>query len=183
MVPSVRPPCEACNVRTRCLKLVPDEDQVGRLESLGCECRCVAAGEVLVEPGQPFEAVYVIRSGFFRVGHGFGHDAPESQECGCGDLLGVEGYSDGVYETRALAVRPSEVWVLTPALIEALRKMDPGFERFLHCARNHALTDDDPALAMGRRAQLAEYLLRRFGRLQAATHWLVTQGDVYSTSR
>ena len=183
MIPSVRPPCEACNVRTGCLKLVPDEDQVGRLESLGCECRCVAAGDVLVEPGQSFEAVYVVRSGLFRLDHGFGHDAPDSQECGCGDMLGVEGHSNGVYKARALAVRPSEVWVLTAALIEALRTVDPGFERFLHCARNHAHSAVDPALAMGRRAQLAEYLLRRFGRLQAATTWLVTQGDAYSTSR
>ncbi len=183
MIPSVRPPCEACNLRTRCLKLVPDEDQVGRLESLGCECRCVPAGDVLVEPGQSFDAVYVVRSGFFRVDQGFGHDAPQSQECGCGDMLGIEGHAHGVYETRAVALRPSEVWVLTPALIETLRSADPGFERFLHCARNHSPSGVDPAVVMGRRAQLAEYLLRRFGRLQAATTWLVTRGDVYSTSR
>jgi CRP/FNR family transcriptional regulator len=58
--------CSNCNLRELCLPLGLSDEELNRLDHLVSARRRVKRGEYLYRSGSTFDAIYAIRSGFFK---------------------------------------------------------------------------------------------------------------------
>jgi CRP/FNR family transcriptional regulator len=58
--------CSKCNLRELCLPVGFSDRELERIEGLVATRRTVRRGEALFRDGAPFEAVYAVRTGFFK---------------------------------------------------------------------------------------------------------------------
>ena len=100
-------------------------------------------GEALYQAGAEFNAVYAIRSGFFKTSlfDGEGHEQVTGFFMG-GELLGLDGLGSGTYNATAVALEDSEVCVLPYALIEELAREIPALQRHLHAVLAREIVRD-----------------------------------------
>jgi CRP-like cAMP-binding protein len=100
-----------------------NEEDLRRLEALGDEL-AFAAGQVLIERGQPGTGLYVVVEGNVVV------EAPEgTRELGPGDVVGERALlsEDGLRTARVRAVTDGVVLTVERAAIDRLCADDPGF--------------------------------------------------------
>ncbi|MFY9721107.1 MAG: cyclic nucleotide-binding domain-containing protein, partial [Azonexus sp.] len=86
--------CSNCNLRELCLPLGLTNDELKRLDDLVSNRRRLKRGDRLYSSGAPFDAIYAIRSGFFKTDVLI-EDGRE-QVTGfqmAGELLGLDGIS------------------------------------------------------------------------------------------
>src|SRR5262245_44235919 len=105
--------CGSCNLRELCLPQPLCGDDMQRFERVVYARRRVKRGEPLFSAGDPFKAVYAVRSGFFKtcVVDGEGREQVTGFSMG-GELLGMEGIGAGRYNSAAIALEDSEVCVM-----------------------------------------------------------------------
>lgn len=143
------------------LSAVPGKEEARALAGKSCARRSVRRGEVLVEAGRTFSAMYVVWSGRFMVQTTSPDGSSSISECGGGQVVGADGLLPGRYASTVQAAADSMVWVLQPAVIEILREWNPDFEPFVRCLHAHASCELDPDRAKAMQDELAEFLIRR----------------------
>lgn len=93
----------------------------------------VGMGEMLYRAGEPFYAIYAIRSGSFKTiaeeRDGFEHVTGFHLP---GDVLGLDGVSANIYRYWAVALEDSTVSVLPFHLLETLSQRDSDMQRRIH---------------------------------------------------
>ena len=62
----IKTACSNCNLRELCLPLGLSDDELERLDDLVSNRRRLKRGDLLYSSGAPFDAIYAIRSGFFK---------------------------------------------------------------------------------------------------------------------
>jgi CRP/FNR family transcriptional regulator len=99
--------CASCNLRELCLPAGLCAEDLERVENIVYARRRVKRGETLFNAGAEFNAVYAIRSGFFKssVLDGEGREQVTGFFMG-GELVGLDGLGSGRYNAA--------VWVGTP---------------------------------------------------------------------
>jgi CRP/FNR family transcriptional regulator len=125
--------CSSCNLRELCLPGALCAEELARVENLVYARRRLKRGESLFKAGTEFNAIYAIRSGFFKtsVVDGEGRE----QVTGffmSGELMGLEGLGTGTYNGTAVALEDSEACVLPYSLIEEMSRELPVLQRHLH---------------------------------------------------
>jgi len=135
--------------------------------------RPVKPGEVLHRTGDKFDAIYIVRAGFFKVVRS--DAAGNEQVLGfpmAGDAIGLDAIDLDRNTTDAIALDVSCVVVLPIARLASLASEDPGVERFLHrlCSREMKRNQIMIRLlgTLSADARVAAFLLQlsdRFGRL------------------
>ncbi len=162
--------CTNCNLRELCLpKQIIDSD-MARVEQLVFARRRLKRGDSLFKAGDPFNALYAIRSGFLKttVLNADGREQVTGFQMG-GELLGLDGIGSGRYNGNAIALEDSEVCVLPFALIEELGREIPAIQRNLHSVLSREIVRDHGVMmllgSMSAEERLAAFLLnlsRRF---------------------
>ena len=135
--------CGSCNLRELCLPAGLCLDDLERVENLVYARRRIRRGEALFNAGGEFNAVYAIRSGFFKTSilDGEGREQVTGFFMG-GELLGLDGLGSGSYNGSAIALEDGEVCVLPYALIEELARDVPALQRHLHAVLAREIVRD-----------------------------------------
>jgi CRP/FNR family transcriptional regulator len=105
--------CIDCGLDPMCTVLDYGEKGSGIPESVLLRRRKVRAGEVLFRAGQPFDAIYAVKSGSFKSLVAEPHSG--NRVVGFyfpGELVGVEGMADQRYACTVRALEPGQVCVL-----------------------------------------------------------------------
>ena len=135
--------CSSCNLRELCLTGCVEAVDMERVENIVYARRRVKRGESLYQSGDPFNAVYAVRSGFFKTSL-IGEEGRE-QVTGffmAGELLGLAGIGAGVYHGTATAIEDSEVCVMPYSLIEEISREIPALQRQLHAVLAREIVRD-----------------------------------------
>lgn len=105
--------CVACSLGTLCLAPGMVAATTDLPDPLGATRLTVARGESLFSAGDPFTAVYAVRSGFLktRLVLGWQREAVFSWHM-AGDLIGLEGIAEGQHRCDAVALEDSRICAL-----------------------------------------------------------------------
>jgi CRP/FNR family transcriptional regulator len=156
--------CSSCNLRELCLPGALCAEDMARAERMVYARRRVRRGETLFTAGAVFNAVYAIRSGFFKKSmvDSEGREQVTGFFMG-GELLGMEGVGSGVYHGSAIALEDSEVCVLPFALIEDMAREVPALQRQLHAVLAREIVRDHGVMmllgSMRAEERLATFLI------------------------
>ena len=152
--------CASCNLRELCLPGGLCMEDLERVEHIVYARRRVKRGEALFNAGTEFNALYAIRSGFFKssVLDGEGREQVTGFFMG-GELIGLDGLGSGSYNATVIALEDSEVCVLPYALIEKMAQEVPALQRHLHTVlAREIVRDHGVMLLLGRdKAPLAKF--------------------------
>ena len=164
--------CSSCNLRELCLPVGFSEYEMSRLDTLVDTRRTVRHGDTLFRAGDPFAALYAVRTGFFktRVSSQDGRDQVTGFQM-AGELLGLDGISADRHTCDAVALEDSQVCVIPFARLEALSREFPELQRQFHKIMSREIVRDLGVMlvlgSMRAEERLAAFLLNLTDRLQA----------------
>jgi CRP/FNR family transcriptional regulator len=125
--------CSSCGLRGMCLPCGLRSEDLADVEGVVYSRRRVMRGETLYRPGDPFHALYAIRTGFFK---GFVlTDDGRTQVTGFqmpGDIMGLDGIEDERHQLQVEALETAEVCVLPYDELEQSAARIPMLQRGLH---------------------------------------------------
>ena len=127
----IKTACSNCNLRELCLPLGLTDEELHRLDDLVSNRRRLKRGDRLYHFGAPFDAIYAIRSGFFKTDVLL-EDGRE-QVTGfqmAGELLGLDGISSEHHTCNAIALEDSDVCAIPFSRLE-------GLSREIHTLQHH----------------------------------------------
>ena len=162
--------CGSCNLRELCLPQPLCGEDMQRFERVVYARRRLRRGEALFSAGDPFKAVYAVRSGFFKtsVVDGDGREQVTGFSMG-GELLGMDGIAGGSYNSAAIALEDSEVCVMPYDLIEEIAAEVPSLQRRMNAVLAREIVRDHGVMmllgSMRAEQRLATFLInlsRRF---------------------
>jgi len=162
--------CANCNLRELCLPMRIGDADMARVEQIVFARRRLRRGDSLFKAGDPFKALYAIRSGFLKttVMNADGREQVTGFQMG-GELLGLDGIGSGSYNGNAVALEDSEACVLPFAMIEELGREIPAIQRNLHSVLSREIVRDHGVMmllgSMSAEERLSAFLLnlsRRF---------------------
>ena len=115
--------CASCNLRELCLPVGLSANDLQRLDGLVEKRRSVPRGDHLFRNGDRFEALYAVRTGFFKtcVSSEDGRDQVTGFQM-AGELLGLDGISTERHACDAVALEDSQVCVIPYEQLEALSR-------------------------------------------------------------
>jgi CRP/FNR family transcriptional regulator len=164
--------CSNCGLRELCLPVGFSEPDMQRLDGLVTQRRSVKRGDLLYESGQHFEALYAVRTGFFKT--------CTSSEDGrehvtgfqmAGELLGLDGISTDRHTCAAVALEDSQVCVIPYQELETLSRDFTELQRQFHRIMGREIVRDHGVMmllgSMRAEERLAAFLLNLAQRLKA----------------
>jgi CRP/FNR family transcriptional regulator len=163
--------CSNCSLRALCLPLMMSDAELQRLDALVETRRVVKRGQTLFRSGDPFDAVYAIRSGFFktRLSSPDGHEQVTGFQM-AGEVLGLDGISSDVHQCDAVALEDSQVCVIRYAQLESLSREFSDLQRQFHKVLSREIVNDHGLMQLlgNRRAEarLAAFVLDLTRRLR-----------------
>ena len=164
--------CSSCNLRELCLPVGFDARQMQQLDALVATRRSVPRGAALFRSGQPFDAVYAVRTGFFktRVTSEDGRDQVTGFQM-AGELLGLDGIDTDVHTCDAIALEDSQVCVIPYGQLELLSRQFTDLQRQFHKIMSREIVRDHGVMlllgSMRAEERLAAFLLNLTQRLEA----------------
>ncbi len=164
--------CSSCNLRELCLPMGFSEHEMDRLDALVATRRSVRRGETLFHVGDKFEALFAVRTGFFktRVSSEDGRDQVTGFQM-AGELLGLDGISTDLHSCDAVALEDSQVCVIPYGQLESLSREFTDLQRQFHRIMSREIVRDQGVMlllgSMRAEERLAAFLLNLTQRLQA----------------
>ena len=164
--------CSSCNLRELCLPVGFSERELQRLDTLVGARRSVRHGDTLFRGGDPFVAVYAVRTGFFktRVSSEDGRDQVTGFQM-AGELLGLDGISTDRHSCDAVALEDSQVCVIPYGQLEHLSREFTDLQRQFHKIMSREIVRDHGVMlllgSMRAEQRLAAFLLNLTQRLEA----------------
>jgi CRP/FNR family transcriptional regulator len=164
--------CSSCSLRELCLPVGFTLQQFKRLDSLVETRRSVRRGTSLFRCGDRFEALYAVRTGFFKT-H-VSTDDGRNQVTGfqmAGELLGLDGICTEQYSCDAVAIEDSQVCVIAYHQLEKLTLEFPTLQRQFHRIMSREIVRDQGVMlllgSMRAEERVAAFLLNLSQRMQA----------------
>lgn len=174
-LPAIEPlkvACASCNLRELCLPVGLNAGELQQLDGLVAKRRSVARGDHLFRNGERFEALYAVRTGFFKtcVGSEDGRDQVTGFQM-AGELLGLDGISSDHHHCDAVALEDSSVCVIPYAQLEGLSREFTVLQHQFHKIMSREIVRDHGVMLllgnMRAEERLAAFLLNLTQRLQA----------------
>lgn len=164
--------CSNCALPELCLRAgLPPED-VAHLDRLVYARRKVERGDNLYRAGDPFSAIYAIRSGFFK--NELVLQDGRSQIMGfnmAGEVMGMDGIGTGTYTCNAVALEDAEVCSVPLSRIEEFSQEMHDVAHRLHQIMSEEIVRDQQVIALlankSAEARLAAFLVDISRRLAA----------------
>jgi CRP/FNR family transcriptional regulator, anaerobic regulatory protein len=163
--------CSTCNLRESCLPLGLSLPDIERLEELVAASKRLRRGERLFRAGDQFISLYAVRTGFLKstAASPDGHEQIIGFHM-AGELVGLDGISNGTHTCDAVALEDADVCVIPYAGIEAVACAVPKLRNHLHKVMSREIVrEHDVMLLLGTMhadERLAAFLLNlslRFG--------------------
>ena len=148
------------------------DQQLDQLETMVSVRRSVARGESLFRSGETFEALFAVRTGFFKtcVTAEDGRDQVTGFQM-AGELLGLDGIGTERHTCDAVALEDSQVCVIPFHQLEALSREFSDLQRQLHRVMSREIVRDHGVMlllgSMRAEERLAAFLLNLTQRLRA----------------
>jgi CRP/FNR family transcriptional regulator, anaerobic regulatory protein len=165
--------CEGCALKRACLARDLPESQNDVFAQLAVSRRRIARGAYLTHAGDALHALYVVRSGAFKMVRG--SRAGTEKVTGfrlSGDLIGLDAISRGEHLQDVAALEESEVCALPFAQLQRFSSSVPALQRELFRALSADIDRDDGLVLLlggiSAEQRLAGFLLslsRRYARL------------------
>jgi len=181
--------CSDCGIYLLCAPFGVDENVDAVLDSIIRRRLSFRRGEVLYRMGQPFDAVFAIRSGSVKTY--VSTDDGRVQITGfhvAGELLGLNAMNTGIYTSEARALEATAVCEVAVDQLEELSRREPVLQRsMLRIMGEEIEHHEELMLLLGKKTaeeRLATYLLslsRRFAKRHfSATqfHLSMSRGDI-----
>ena len=159
--------CSACNLRDVCLPGGLEEDQLDAFSDTVYTRRRVKRGDMLYRNGEAFDAIYAVRTGFFKssVVLEDGRDQVTGFHM-AGEVVGMDGIGTDRHMSDVIALEDSEVCIIPYARLE-----QAGMQRQLHKAMSRELVRDQGVMlllgTMRAEERLAAFLLNLSQRFTA----------------
>ncbi|BCK86558.1 transcriptional activator protein Anr [Sideroxyarcus emersonii] len=189
--PALRIACSSCNLRELCLPVDLDGVEMQRLDALTSLKRAFRRGEYLYRSGEPFRALYAIRTGFFKTQ--VLHEDGREQVTGFqmpGEIIGLDAICSDAHSCDAVALEDSEICEIPFAQLEALSRELPSLQRHLHKIMSREIVRDHGIMmllgSMRAEERLATFLLNLSQRFSArgyspnAFHLRMTRQEIGS---
>ncbi|HEV6964502.1 MULTISPECIES: fumarate/nitrate reduction transcriptional regulator Fnr [Roseateles] len=164
--------CASCNLRELCLPVGLNVHDLSRLDGLVAKRRTVQRGDHLFRNGERFEALYAVRTGFFKtcVNSEDGRDQVTGFQM-AGELLGLDGISSDHHHCDAVALEDSSVCVIPYSQLEELSREFTVLQHQFHKIMSREIVRDHGVMLllgnMRAEERLAAFLLNLTQRLQA----------------
>ncbi len=164
--------CANCNLREICLPAGLSNEELDQLDNLVNVRRKVKRGEALYRAGEVFDAIYAVRSGFFksRVTYEDGRDQVTGFSMG-GEILGMDGIGQGIHNCDAIALEDSEICSIPYARLEELSREVSGLQRHFHKMMSREIVRESGVMmllgVMRAEERIAAFLLNLSQRLNA----------------
>jgi CRP/FNR family transcriptional regulator len=141
--------CSSCGLREACLPIGRTEDEVGKLDSLVTLRRVVRKGANVYRAGEPFDALYAIRSGFFKttVLLADGRDQVTGFSM-AGELLGMDGIGTAKHTCDAVALEDSEVCVIPFSRLEEFSRELQSLQHHFHKVMSREIVRDHGVMTL-----------------------------------
>jgi CRP/FNR family transcriptional regulator, anaerobic regulatory protein len=169
---SLKVACSSCNLRELCLPVGFTSPQLDQLDGMVATRRSVKRGEALFHTGEPFKAVYAVRTGFFKtcVSSEDGRDQVTGFQM-AGELLGLDGISTDHHACDAVALEDSQVCVIPYSQLEELSREFTDLQHQFHKIMSREIVRDHGVMlllgSMRAEERLATFLLNLTQRLHA----------------
>ncbi len=168
--PKLKVACKECTLFQLCLPVAVSEEDLGLLESIIRRRRPVQRGEYLFQMGEPFDAIYAVRSGSVKT-YTLIEDGRE-QVTGFhlpGELVGLDAIGGGRHACTAKALETTSLCELPYSQLEDLWSRIPSLPRQLvRIMSKEVLHDQTLMTLLGKKSaeeRLASYLLSLSTRL------------------
>ena len=151
--------CSTCNLREVCLPCGMSGQEVAELSEVVYTRKRVKRGDALFHAGRAFDAIFAIRSGFFKSSTLLedGRDQVTGFQM-AGEILGLDGIASGHHTMDVIALEDSEVCVIPYSRLER-----PELQRQLHKVMSRELVRDQGVMTllgtMRAEERLAAFLL------------------------
>jgi CRP/FNR family transcriptional regulator len=164
--------CSSCNLRELCLPVGMSKEQLERLDTMVATRRTVGRGDTLFRVGDPFGALYAVRTGFFKtcVSSEDGRDQVTGFQM-AGELLGLDGIGTERHTCDAVALEDSQVCVIPFPELEHLSREFSDLQRQFHKIMSREIVRDHGVMlllgSMRAEERLAAFLVTLTQRLKA----------------
>jgi CRP/FNR family transcriptional regulator len=188
---SIKVACSQCSLRELCLSEGLDKEELAMLDSLVGARRKLRRGQHLYRAGDTFEALYAIRTGFFKTDVLLedGRDQVTGFQM-TGEILGMDGISSESHSCNAVALEDSEVCLIPFSQLEHLSREIKALQHNFHKVMSRELVRDQSLMmllgTMRAEERLAAFLLnmsQRFtsrGYSPAEFHLRMTREEIGS---
>ncbi|BDU55083.1 transcriptional regulator [Limnohabitans sp. TEGF004] len=169
---SIKVACSNCNLRELCMPLGLNESEMERVDEVVATRRKVARGDNLFRQGDKFNALYAIRTGFFktRISAEDGRDQVTGFQM-AGEIIGLDGIVSDHHTCDAVALEDAEVCVMPFDRIEELSREITSLQRHVHKIMSREIVRENGVMlllgSMRAEERLAAFLLNLVQRLHA----------------
>ena len=164
--------CSNCNMRDLCLPVDLSRDEMARLDDLVATRRKVPRGAHLFTSGEPFTALFAVRTGFFKtsVATPDGRDQVTGFQM-AGEIIGMDGIVHQRYSCDATALEDAEVCIMPFERVEEFSRAIPALQQHVHRVMSREIVREHSVMmllgSMRAEERLAAFLLNLVQRLHA----------------
>ncbi len=168
----IKTACSNCNLRELCLPFGLSIEELTRLDDLVSTRRRIKRGDHLYRAGEAFDAIYAIRSGFFKTDVLLedGRDQVTGFQM-AGELLGLDGISTEHHTCNAIALEDSEICAIPFSRLEVLSRAIHTLQHHVHKVMSREIVRDHGVMmllgTMRAEERLAAFLLNLSQRFTA----------------
>ncbi len=169
---TLRSACSQCNLRELCLPVGLAPQEMSRLDALISDRRKVRRGDHLYRADDAFEAIYAIKTGFFKTDliAEDGRDQVTGFQM-AGEILGMDGISNDRHSCNAVALEDSEVCRIPFDTLENLASEIRSLQSHFHRVMSREIVRDQGVMMllgkMRAEERLAAFLLNLSQRFTA----------------
>lgn len=135
--------CNDCRLSNICLPLSLEFSDIDKLDAIVQRGKPLQRGDILYRSGEPFGAIYAIRSGSIKTWR-TSRDG-EEQITGFylpGEVVGLDGPAEDSYANSAQALETTSVCAIPFSRLEALSRQVPGLQRNLFQLLSREISTD-----------------------------------------
>ena len=167
---NMRVACSQCNLRELCLAVGLDDDDLHKLDDMVTK-RKLKRGQQLYRAGDSFEALYAIRTGFFKTD--ILTEEGLEQVTGfqmAGEIIGMDGISNDHHVCNATALEDSEVCIMPYDQLEELSRGIKSLQQQFHKFMSREIVRDQSLMillgSMRAEERIAAFLLNLSQRMR-----------------